>query len=478
MLKQQKAVKAQQKSEQYWTMKKESTTPAVMKKGEKRLNQLISLSSSTDGTIRVKSSSFSDLITSSPRPYWTLLSLTALSSSYDCKVCHVAHTAFNTLAPLVHSHTLSLVNSTSSSSFNTLLTFNTTVTSSERERLQREYDDKMKKTLPIFIVEADIDDNRNHFNTMGLSSAPTIVLLPPSFSPRSTPLASFLSAVPAKYRYIPQSLDLTENHFIDFINAHIEPPVQKGGGGGVGLVEGLKGKVEAFHPVILSYFSVILSGVVLYLLIVVYRAYCKKGGEGVSLIAFFLPSSTPPSSTVSVASSIPNLNFSSLSSLFTRLPLILSSITFYLFCVSGGMFTIIKDSESGFTSTSTYSSSWVSGQYMDQTIAESTVLLGLYGSLATLMIVLNSRTFYWRREGGWKEWMGWGLSWVMTPIGLLVLMGLVWLQLINVYSKKNHYNWGVNWKWLKQVEWNKVIPYPAFHRWVGVAWKWAMKRMW
>ena len=165
-----------------------------------------------------------------------------------------------------------------------------------------------------------------------------------------------------------------------------------------------------------------------------------------------------------MASTISGLNFFSWGRFAPRLPLVLSAITFYFFCVSGGMFTIIKESEAGYETTSSGGfkyKDWISQQYMDQTVAESTVLAGLYFCLFALIVFLNSRTFYVRKEGaGWTATGvgGWVVSWVLSPALVVIGIWLVYLQLINVYSKKNNYHWGWNWRWLNAVQWNKLIP--------------------
>ena len=489
--KQQRAAKAAQKSEAYWQNKRESVTPAALRKGEKKLSSLLTLAAAQGATeaIRVKGSAFTDLIATSPRPYWVLLSLTALSGSYDCKVCGVAHASFGAVAPSVHALTLARANASATgetgafSSVNVLLAFNATTSAAERERLQREHDDEVKKSLPVFVVEADIDDNRNAFNTMQITSAPTILLLPPSFSPKPPSLTSFLPSVAGKYRFIPQSLDLSASTWTTFLNGHVEPKVELAAGpGAIGWVELGTNRLQSFNPVILAYFAVIAAGLLAFLVAALYRAYCARGAEPFSLISFFLPTTSTATYAVT-ASSIASLNFAQPWLLLPRLPLILSAIAFYLFCVSGGLFTVIKESDFGFDYTASGAlrySNWISNQYMDQTVAESTVLAGLYCALFALIVVMNSRTFHMRRGEGWtaSRALGWAVSWAASPVGLLALIALVYLQLINVYGKKNNYHWGMNWKWLNAVQWNRLIPYPQFHRYVDQLWKMIMRRMW
>ena len=492
MLRAQKESKAAQRSEAYWANKKDSTSPAVLRKGEKKLQAIAALSAQQgdDSVIRVKAKDFSDVVATSPRPYWVLLSLTALSPSYECKICAVVHEAFVAMAPAVHRHSRALLNGTGGGvvGYNALVEFNATTTAAERERIQREVDDAAKKRLPVFVVEADIDDNRNAFNAMQLTSAPTLVLLPPSFSAKTPAVAGLLASVASKYRYVPQSLDMHAGTFIDFVNGHVEPKVEKtSAGAGLGFTELVLTRLHSFNPVILLYFSIIAAGLLLFALVAVYRLYCRRRPEGeaerFSLFSYFLPSGQEASYTVA-ASTITGLNFYGWGRFGPRLPLVLSSITFYFFCVSGGMFTIIKESEAGYETTASGGfkyKDWISHQYMDQTVAESTVLAGLYLALFALIVLLNSRTFYLRKEGaGWKASAvgGWLVSWVLSPALVLLGIWLVYLQLVNVYSKKNNYHWGWNWRWLNAVQWNKLLPYPALHKQLDVIWKMVLKRMW
>ena len=490
-LKERRRDKQREKSEQYWSMKKDSMSEAVMRKGEKRRSKLSDLSAaaaaSSSPLLQLKESQFNDLIAASPRPYWVLLSLTALSKQYECKICQAAHRAFVSLAPTVQEHTAALLNASSASAaagYNTMLSFNASVSAAERERLQREHDDEVKRGLPVFLVEMDIDSNRNVFNTLQLTTAPTIVMLPPTFASKPAAVASLLSVLPSRFRFVPQSMEMTAATFLDFMNPFLTPQVGKGAGGaagdGGGWLQAVEDRVRAFNPIILFYFTAIAGFLLLYLLVTLLlsSSYCRRKDEAqqpFSLIAYFLPSSSsvPASAYAKTASGISTLNFHQLRRLLSRLPLILAALTFYLFCISGGMFTIIKDSETG------DADHWISNQYMDQTVSESAVLTLLYLLLSALIVLVNSRSFHWRAEdsGLWSRVLSWLLSCLLSPLWLLAAFVFVWLQLVNIYGKKNSYHWGVNWRWLRDLQWDKIIRWPAFHRYVNMAWTLIQKRL-
>ena len=82
-------------------------------KATARLNKIAQLAA-TSPLIELKERQFEEFVVSSPRPYWTMVSLTALGKKYDCKICELAHTAFINLAPIVTAYSTSLLNSSDS----------------------------------------------------------------------------------------------------------------------------------------------------------------------------------------------------------------------------------------------------------------------------------------------------------------------------------------------------------------------------
>lgn len=55
--------------------------------------------------------------------------------------------------------------------------------------------------MDVFIMNADFANNRNVFQKLGLSTAPTLVLVPPTKSKKEIPLGKFFKSIPTKYQY-------------------------------------------------------------------------------------------------------------------------------------------------------------------------------------------------------------------------------------------------------------------------------------
>ena len=55
--------------------------------------------------------------------------------------------------------------------------------------------------VDVFILNADFSNNRGTFQKLGLSTAPTLVMIPPSKSKKEIPLAKFFKSIPTKYQY-------------------------------------------------------------------------------------------------------------------------------------------------------------------------------------------------------------------------------------------------------------------------------------
>ena len=507
--------KVKERTEAYWTARTAATQPASVEKGEARLQKLSALSA-TSPLVQLRERQFEEFVVGSPRPYWLLASLTALDRKYECRICELVHQAFVAAAPTVTAYSSELLNSTdsplSAGNYNTLLSFNGSVAASQREQLQRDHDERAKRALPVFVAELDIDNARNVFNVLQLTTAPVVFLLPPSFAPKAPQMANLLSGLASKYKFVPQTLDIHAKTMIDFINGHVDNKLSSAPTGGpagldgvAGVLQSIKDRISGFQPVILIYFSIILASLLLFLLTQLASAYWKRAPSPVatvvdpqqpqlagaapvadsdssSLLSYLFPSSTVNAYNPS-ASSIATLNFYSVSRLLRTLPLVVAGVTFYLFCVSGGMFTIIKDTDSGYSVSSSGKwefKQWISGQYMDQTVVESTVLATLYLTLTALFVLLNSRTFHRPSPDASSlsasSVAGWLSSWLVSPLWIVLLGVFVYLQLVNVYMRKTSYNWGVNWRWLKAVNWQKTIPSPVFHRYLRMLWAEVQKR--
>jgi len=366
------------------------------------------------------------------------------------------------------------------------LSFNSSVSMEDREILQRQWDDEVKKRLPIFVVECDIENNRNAFNELQLSTAPAIVLLPPTFSAKSTPTQHLLSSLPSKYRFIPQSLEITEKQFSDFISNHLSHPIRSTATTtNSNPITALIEKIAGFNQIVLSYFLLIAASLLLFFLYLLYRYFSQSkttsDSSSLSLISLFLPQDRFTNYLV---------NAQSLSSLpLNRVPLLLAALVWYAFCVSGGMFTIIKDSESGYQVSEGIQwknlrnnfHQFISNQYMDQTVAESAILAVIYIALTIFIILINQLAFRRRRAGTAAGPLILEILVYLFNVALFLLLlaviTLLYLQLVNVYSRKSSYHWGLNWDWLNRVDWKKVIPFTKYHQFIQQLWEQVKQRL-
>ena len=107
------------------------------------------------------------------RPYWLLLTFTALSSGTQCPMCHEFQKSLSMVATQYHDdHPTTAAYSSSQP--------------------------------PIFFVNLDAVKNRELFDAMKLNTAPSTVMLPPRLSNKPLKLATVLSAASGKQRYVLQ----------------------------------------------------------------------------------------------------------------------------------------------------------------------------------------------------------------------------------------------------------------------------------
>lgn len=73
----------------------------------------------------------------------------------------------------------------------------------QRDKLNR--DEDLQKLfggdIDVFIMNADFANNRGSFQKLGLSTAPTVVMVPLSKSKKEIPLSKFFKSIPTKYQY-------------------------------------------------------------------------------------------------------------------------------------------------------------------------------------------------------------------------------------------------------------------------------------
>ena len=74
----------------------------------------------------------------------------------------------------------------------------------QRNKIHRNEDNDaslFEGDMDVFIMNADFANNRGSFQKLGLSTAPTLVMVPPSKSKKEIPLTKFFKSIPVKYQY-------------------------------------------------------------------------------------------------------------------------------------------------------------------------------------------------------------------------------------------------------------------------------------
>merc|ERR1719471_2493607 len=136
-------------------------TDQILNTAQKKLDAITkkSAEASSRGLVNISGYDFEKFISRGPRPYFCLVILTALSSG-NCQPCEQLNPAIEELAGIV-------------------------------EEQRAKIADSRPNDVDIFVVNADFANNRNVFQKLGLSTAPMVVLVPPSKSRKEIPLSKF-----------------------------------------------------------------------------------------------------------------------------------------------------------------------------------------------------------------------------------------------------------------------------------------------
>eukprot|EP01083_Nonionella_stella_P200722 734806_1 len=150
----------------------------ILSQSQKKLDDLIEKSATGSnkkaGFIEISGSDFEKFITRGPRPYYSFVILTALSSG-NCQPCEQLNPSIEQLAKIIED---------------------------QRRKINRDsalFQDN--SNTDVFVFNADFVNNRNAFQKLGLSTAPTLVMVPPSKSKKEIPLGRFFKSIPTKYQY-------------------------------------------------------------------------------------------------------------------------------------------------------------------------------------------------------------------------------------------------------------------------------------
>eukprot|EP01084_Bolivina_argentea_P022435 41691_1 len=157
-------------------------TEEILNQSQEKLDDLIQRSEAgsdkTAGLVEISGSDFEKFISRGPRPYYSLVILTALSSG-NCQPCEQLHPSIKELAQTIEE---------------------------QRNKILRNNNDdgnifSDSDNMDVFILNADFSNNRNVFQKLGLSTAPTLVMVPPSKTKKEIPLNRFFKSIPTKYQY-------------------------------------------------------------------------------------------------------------------------------------------------------------------------------------------------------------------------------------------------------------------------------------
>jgi len=150
------------------------------------------------GIISLDESQWRDYIYSGLRPYYTLLSFTALAPQQRCYICHASHAAISTIAQSYYDQ--------------------------EKDRLLKESDSldspwTNEEHMPIFFVEVDARHGLELFQKLGLNSAPSIMLLPPKISDKTHPkLSTWMQSIKPRFKFTQLTHMISPDDVANFVN--------------------------------------------------------------------------------------------------------------------------------------------------------------------------------------------------------------------------------------------------------------------
>lgn len=184
------AVNVQRKSE--WL------TDTNRRKGIQKLESLLR-HTANQPIYSVSPNEYIRYINDQPRPYWTLVSLTALSAINQCTQCIQANDALRPVAKAYseqHNNHYNISNNI----------FDNDVYSNN--------------DIPVFFLNVDVQRNSDIFKELKLQHAPVILLLPPTLSDKQRKVSSLLNSVPSKYKFNTLTGKFSPQDFEQFIKRH------------------------------------------------------------------------------------------------------------------------------------------------------------------------------------------------------------------------------------------------------------------
>ena len=329
------------------------------------LHQLASKSSSR--VITLDDAAYKRYVLEGNRPYYVLLTFTALGSGTQCAMCHEFQRSLAQVASQYHEDHPTVQSYTAT-------------------------------TPPIFFVNIDAAKNRDVFEAMKLSSAPISLLLLPRAASKPLKLQTVLTSTPTRQKYPLQA----RNHPHDIVT----------------WLYKLSGQLVTINYNAVNGEEIVIGALFACTTLFVVWRYFEQ------IVALRLN---------------PNLRFM----------LCVVGWALYMWCISGGMYNIIKGNIFALTEKDR-PTEYISNEPRDQYGAEGLILGTIIIAASSMLVLCNLKAFeakQWTAKGGSTVAALWAsISPVLRPELCCALMLFFWFLMVNIYTWKNRgYRNGFVW---------------------------------
>ena len=346
----------------------DSENPKQREDAQEKVEHLHSLTAkSSSRVINLDDAAYKRYVLEGNRPYYVVLTFTALGAGTQCAMCHEFQRTLAMVAAQYHEDHPSVGSYSAAQP-------------------------------AVFFVNMDASRNRDVFDAMKLSTAPTSIILPPRSTSKPMKLSTVLSATPGKARFGLQA----KNHPHDVVLW-----LHKNSGQMVTINYNAVNGEEIVIGVLFA----------LTLLFVVYR--------------YFEP--------IMAFRHNPNLRF----------VLCLLGWTAYMWCISGGMYNIIKGNIFAHTEKDR-PTEYISNEPRDQYGAEGLILGFTIIAASAFLVLCNLKAFEGKAIGlstkSYAAGLWASISPLLRPEFCCAFMLLFWFITVNIYTWKNRgYRNGFVW---------------------------------
>jgi hypothetical protein len=457
---------------QFISNRREITNPEALRRGDKNLKWLlkqVEKAKPMNKVLNFDDSDFNSRIFTAPRPYSVFLVITALDSQYKCTQCGTVQSIQRKLARLYNEQILPKLNHTeyTATTLNFMQNYMKQDTSvadpqwNDFEKQVKQAEEDLKKQLPMFFVQLDIEAARQTFTALSIQTAPLIYVLPPAFSPvlASKQLSNFLKSQPGRNKFQQTANSVTLPQLSSFLSGFIEGQLDVAddkSASELRLIEPIRQKFASFDPIFKVYLSVMASLVgllVVSLLAKQYLPYFKSQRATREKMTQEANARRRAAGLDVLLGPVNNYNIAawSLSGLNPfKLWCITVTWLFYLWASGGGMYNIIKESRLDGDNQTFYGyfTNFLNNIYPsmgDQFVVETYTIGSSYILLAASIVLLNSLAFRSKSINP-KQNKSLELaqnvaqylfSVIFSPLLLLYVFHWLLRQNVAIYAKKN-----------------------------------------